>query len=76
VTSNEIGTISGKYVSQRSGNHRPEGFALFRGPSFRAGTGEHQGDARQIAPAILKRFGLSSPKHYELQAPDAILATE
>jgi hypothetical protein len=73
VTSNDIGTISGKYVSQRSGNHRPEGFALFRGPSFKAGTGEQQGDARQIAPAILKRFGVAPPAHYEKQAPASLV---
>lgn len=74
VSSREVGTISGKYVSQRSGNHRPEGFALFRGPSFKSGTGNFEGDARQIAPAILHRFGIKPPAHYELQAPGPIVS--
>jgi predicted AlkP superfamily phosphohydrolase/phosphomutase len=72
VASDAIGTIAGRQQSDRSGNHRPEGFALFRGPSFAAGRGESQGDARQLAPAILSRFGVEVPKHYEMLAPEAI----
>jgi predicted AlkP superfamily phosphohydrolase/phosphomutase len=73
VASEAIGTIAGIEERERSGNHRPEGFALFRGPSFAAGSGEHQGDARQIAPAILRRFGVAVPRHYEMHAPGAIM---
>ena len=73
VASEAIGTISGEQVQERSGNHRPEGFALFRGPSFAAGRGEHPGDARQLAPAILGRFGVEVPPHYEMHAPQTII---
>jgi predicted AlkP superfamily phosphohydrolase/phosphomutase len=72
VASDAISTIVGRQESDRSGNHRPEGFALFLGPSFAKGSGEYQGDARQIAPAILSRFGVEVPPHYEMVAPVAI----
>jgi len=69
VRSDSIGTIAGQPEIERSGNHRPEGFALCRGPSFAAGTGEYPVDARQLAPAILRRFGIPVPTYYERQAP-------
>lgn len=72
AVSSECGTISGQQKSDRSGNHRPEGFALFRGPSFAIGAGTVQGDARQIAPTILKLFGIRAPGHYEMDAPRSI----
>jgi predicted AlkP superfamily phosphohydrolase/phosphomutase len=72
VASDAISTIVGRQESDRSGNHRPEGFALFLGPSFAMGSGEIQGDARQIAPAILSRFGVEVPPHYEMLAPEAL----
>jgi predicted AlkP superfamily phosphohydrolase/phosphomutase len=72
VESDAISTIVGRQESDRSGNHRPEGFALFLGPSFVMDSGESQGDARQIAPAILSRFGVEIPPHYEMLAPVAI----
>jgi predicted AlkP superfamily phosphohydrolase/phosphomutase len=72
VASEAIGTISGRQERERSGNHRPEGFALFRGPSFATGSEVHQGDARQLAPAILRRFGVEVPRRYEMTAPEAI----
>lgn len=72
VASDVIGTIAGRQRSDRSGNHRPEGFALFRGPSFAPGHAERQGDARQLAPVILKRFGVDAPPHYEMSAPETI----
>jgi predicted AlkP superfamily phosphohydrolase/phosphomutase len=73
VASDTIGTISGKQQSDRSGNHRPEGFALFHGPSFAAGAAAYQGDARQLAPLILKRFGVDASQHYEMPAPEPII---
>jgi predicted AlkP superfamily phosphohydrolase/phosphomutase len=72
VTSDAIGTVSGQQITDRSGNHRPEGFALFRGPSFAAPVRTAQGDARQIAPAILTLFGIQAPAHYDMQAPESI----
>lgn len=75
VTSDAIGVVSGQQPIDRSGNHRPEGFALFRGPSFAPRIRTSQGDARQIAPAILNVFGIQAPAHYEMQAPESILTS-
>jgi predicted AlkP superfamily phosphohydrolase/phosphomutase len=72
VSSDATGVVSGLQPYERSGNHRPEGFALLRGPSFAAGAATVQGDARQIAPIILKLFGMRAPSHYEMDAPDSI----
>ena len=69
VTSDDIGVISGRQFSDRSGNHRPEGFALFRGPTIATGAASAAADARQIAPAVLRRFGVPPPAHYELPEP-------
>jgi len=74
VTSDDVGAVTGRQYDARSGNHRPDGFALFRGPSFVAGSGEYEGDARQIAPAILRYFGVARPEHYEMDAPAEIIA--
>jgi hypothetical protein len=70
IMSNAVGVITGHQPADRSGNHRPEGFALFRGPSFAAAAGTRQGDARQIAPVVLEVFGIQAPAHYEMQAPE------
>jgi predicted AlkP superfamily phosphohydrolase/phosphomutase len=75
VMSETLGTVSGQQTIERSGNHRPEGFALFRGPSFAARVGTSYGDARQIAPAILKLFGIEAPTHYDMQRPESILTS-
>jgi predicted AlkP superfamily phosphohydrolase/phosphomutase len=75
VMSDALGTVSGQQTMERSGNHRPVGFALFRGPSFAAPGHTYQGDARQIAPAILNVFGIQTPAHYDLRAPESILTS-
>ncbi len=69
LASQAIGTITGRTAEGRTGNHRPDGFALFRGSSYAAGARIQDGDARQIAPAILNHFGIAAPAHYEKQAP-------
>ena len=69
VASDDIGVIAGPQPLGRSGNHRPEGFALFRGASFAAGASGQEGDARQITPTILQRFGIDPPAHYKLTRP-------
>jgi predicted AlkP superfamily phosphohydrolase/phosphomutase len=75
VTSAALGVVTGEQPADRSGNHRPEGFVLFRGPSFAARAGTYHGDAREIAPAVLKVFGIQAPAHYEMQAPDLIITS-
>jgi predicted AlkP superfamily phosphohydrolase/phosphomutase len=69
LASQAIGTISGKPTEGRTGNHRPDGFALFSGPSYSARGQIVNGDPRQIAPAILNHFGIAPPAHYEMQSP-------
>jgi predicted AlkP superfamily phosphohydrolase/phosphomutase len=75
VMSNALGTVRGQQAMHRSGNHRPEGFALFRGPAFAADVRTVQGDARQIAPAVLNVFGIQAPAHYDMQAPESLLTS-
>ena len=66
VTSDDVGMISGQQLSDRSGNHRPDGFALFRGPSFVANGSPREADARAVAPLIARYFGIPTPSHYEM----------
>ena len=68
LTSPAMGTVSGKSTEGRTGNHRPEGFALFSGPSFSARGQVVNGDPRQIAPTILQHFGIEPPAFYEKTA--------
>jgi predicted AlkP superfamily phosphohydrolase/phosphomutase len=75
LASPDIGVIEGRPPPDRSGNHRPEGFALFRGASFAAGASEQKGDGRQIPAVILNLFGIDPPGHYELDAPAAIVGS-
>jgi predicted AlkP superfamily phosphohydrolase/phosphomutase len=67
VTSADLGTVSGKDKSRRTGNHRTEGFALCRGPYFGADTDTYVSDPRALAPTILRRFGVPAPAHFERQ---------
>ena len=75
LTSAAMGTVRGKSTEGRTGNHRPDGFALFSGPSFSARGQVMNGDPRQIAPTILQHFGITPPAYYEkgaiaLESPD------
>jgi predicted AlkP superfamily phosphohydrolase/phosphomutase len=72
IGSDALGVLSGKQISDRTGNHRPEGFALFRGPTVAAGAHQISADARQVAPAVLQRFGVAPPAHFELAPPATI----
>jgi predicted AlkP superfamily phosphohydrolase/phosphomutase len=65
----DVGLFRGQQQDRRSGNHRPEGFALFRTASMASGTGVDEGDARQVTPAVLAHFGVAPPAHYELDVP-------
>ncbi len=60
-----LGTIHGEEAARRSGNHTTRGFMLLRGASFVAGPSRQDGDLRQFAPTVLRRFGLPVPSHYE-----------
>jgi predicted AlkP superfamily phosphohydrolase/phosphomutase len=60
--SNEIGRVNGKSPDPRSGNHKPHGFAIFYGPGF-AHEKVVEGRIVDIAPTVLKYFGLKPPPH-------------
>jgi predicted AlkP superfamily phosphohydrolase/phosphomutase len=66
VTSPAIGTLRIKASESRSGNHRPEGFLLAKGPAFKKGAISLYGDILQVAPTLLRLHGLSAPSHYEM----------
>jgi len=74
LTSEATGLIRGEPEVSRTGNHRPEGFALFRGPTVAAGPGVLEGDARQIPAAVFAFLGLEAPRHYEMRPPDFVEA--
>lgn len=76
VTSPEIGLLKKKAVESRSGNHRPEGFLLARGPAFREGTMSLHGDILQVAPTLLRLYGVPVPAHYEMGPIDEIFAAD
>ena len=72
ASSPDIGVIRRAAPVERTGNHRPPGFALFQGPAFATGARVEAGDARQIAPAVLQRFGVTIPSHYDFPTPPSI----
>jgi predicted AlkP superfamily phosphohydrolase/phosphomutase len=64
ATSREIGTVNGKLPDPRSGNHRPEGFALLYGPGINKGA-ESEGHLLDIAPSILSFYGHDLPEYLD-----------
>lgn len=72
VVSHEIGRIDGESPDLRSGNHKPQGFALFYGP----GTKKQQVSEAHIvdiAPTILRYFGLNAPSNCDGKPLDDVL---
>ncbi len=67
--STEVGRLVGESPDLRSGNHKPQGFALFSGPGIQK---KPISEARSvdIAPTILQYFGL----HSSLESDDRPLA--
>jgi predicted AlkP superfamily phosphohydrolase/phosphomutase len=56
----KAGTINGDSPDPRSGNHRPQGFALLYGPGIGKGQAA-EGRIVDIAPTVLKYFGITPP---------------
>lgn len=69
-----LGRLTNRVRERRSGNHRPEGFLLARGPAFRAGPAELRGDILQIAPTLMALHGVHCPESYEMEPLAALLA--
>ena len=58
--SEEIGRLQGTSPDPRSGNHKPQGFGIFHGPGIKKQKAA-EAHVVDIAPTILKYFGLKSP---------------
>jgi predicted AlkP superfamily phosphohydrolase/phosphomutase len=71
--SEKIGRVNGISPDLRSGNHRPHGFAIFYGP----GIGKQQvseGHLADVAPTILKYFGLKPPSNLDGRSLDRVFS--
>ena len=71
--SDSVGTLSLAVRELRSGNHRPEGFLLAKGPAFVAGPARLTGDILQIPATLLGTHGVPAPAQFE-RGPLPILA--
>jgi len=54
LRSPRIGTISGEFLDERTGAHRPYGFLLAVGPNIKSGETLKDGNIMDIAPTILR----------------------
>jgi predicted AlkP superfamily phosphohydrolase/phosphomutase len=75
LQSASVGTLSLAVRELRSGNHRPEGFLLARGPAFVAGPAQLAGDILQLPATLLQVHGVPQPAQFE-RGPLPILATD
>jgi predicted AlkP superfamily phosphohydrolase/phosphomutase len=66
LQSESLGRLENPSAEERSGNHRPEGFLLARGPAFRTGRAELPGDILQIAPTVLALHEVPIPAAYAM----------
>jgi predicted AlkP superfamily phosphohydrolase/phosphomutase len=64
-----VGTIEGKAGYETgpfyTGNHRPNAFALARGPGVSAGVEVAGGHVLDVAPTVLALLGVDLPPHFE-----------
>ncbi|HUF10250.1 MAG TPA: hypothetical protein VMO47_13095, partial [Rhodothermales bacterium] len=58
-------TLSLSVRELRSGNHRPEGFLLARGPAFTTGPARFNGDILQVPATLLKIHNVPQPAQFE-----------
>jgi predicted AlkP superfamily phosphohydrolase/phosphomutase len=65
--------VDGNALDPRAGNHRPEGFALFYGRGVRQGQ-SLQGHIVDLAPTVLKYFGLIPPADMDGRALPGIFS--
>jgi len=59
VKSPITGTITGRYSGVRTGDHRPDGFVLARGPARIAGTLARHLEVEDLAPTIASHLGVT-----------------
>jgi predicted AlkP superfamily phosphohydrolase/phosphomutase len=73
VKSPRLGQVEIKIREDRSGNHRPAGFLLARGPAIRSQAKELYGDILQIPATMLALHGIPRPGHYAMQPLNELL---
>ena len=73
VESPRVGRVSLRIWEDRSGNHRPGGFLLARGPGIRPHR-ELRADILQLPPTLLALHGIAPPDHFAMPALEELLA--
>jgi predicted AlkP superfamily phosphohydrolase/phosphomutase len=73
VESPRLGRLHLRVQEDRTGNHRPGGFMLARGPRIRRGVRGVQGHLLQLPPTLLALHGVPRPDHYEMHALHELL---
>ena len=73
LQSESVGTLTLSVRETRSGNHRPQGFLLAKGPAFVPGPARLTGDVLQIPATLLGIHGVPQPAQFE-RGPLPILA--
>lgn len=74
VESASVGRIEQRVREDRSGNHRPGGFLLARGPGIQPGMHGLRGDVLQIPSTLLALHGIGCPDAYAMAPLDDLLA--
>jgi predicted AlkP superfamily phosphohydrolase/phosphomutase len=71
--SEEIRRVQSKSPDLRSGNHKPDGFGIFYGHGVRKQKAS-EANLVDVAPTILKHFGLKAPSNLDGQSLDRIFS--
>jgi predicted AlkP superfamily phosphohydrolase/phosphomutase len=73
VESPRLGRFDLRVREDRTGNHRPGGFMLARGPKIRRAVKDMHGHLLQLPTTLLALHGVPRPDHYEMPALDELL---
>ena len=73
VESPRLGRFDLRVREDRTGNHRPGGFLLARGPRIRHQVGDMSGHLLQLPTTLLALHGIPRPNHYEMPALNGLL---
>lgn len=73
VESPRLGRFDLRVHEERTGNHRPGGFLLARGPRIRHHVRDMSGHLLQLPTTLLALHGIQRPAHYEMPALNELL---
>ena len=73
VESPRLGRFDLRVREDRTGNHRPGGFLLARGPRIRHQVQDMSGHLLQLPTTLLALHGIPRPDHYEMPALNELL---